>query len=41
MTSDAVIDRVVQEMRGLKFEIIATNLSPEQERKLHEAFGLI
>jgi uncharacterized membrane protein len=40
MTSDAVMDQVVQEMRGLKFEIIATNLSAEQERKLRDAFGL-
>lgn len=40
MTSHAVIDRVVEGMRGLKFEIIATNLSQEQERKLREAFGL-
>src|SRR5262249_36782518 len=35
MTSDAVMDRVVEAMKGVKFEIIATNLSKEQEQKLH------
>jgi uncharacterized membrane protein len=39
MTSDAVMDRVVDAMKGVKFEIIATNLSKEQEHKLREAFG--
>jgi uncharacterized membrane protein len=39
MTSDAVMDRVVEKMKGVKFEIIATNLSKEQEHKLREAFG--
>lgn len=39
MTSDAVVDRVADEMKNMKFEIIATNLSKEQEAKLHEAFG--
>jgi uncharacterized membrane protein len=39
MTSDAVMDRVVEAMKGVKFEIIATNLSREQEQKLREAFG--
>ena len=39
MTSDAVIDRVAAAMKNLKFEIIATNLSAEQERKLREAFA--
>jgi uncharacterized membrane protein len=39
MTSDAVMDRVVESMKSLKFEIIATNLSHEQEQKLREAFG--
>jgi uncharacterized membrane protein len=38
MTSDAVMDRVVDAMKGVKFEIIATNLSKEQEQKLREAF---
>src|SRR5262249_17761640 len=39
MTSEAVLDRVVDEMKHVKFEIIATNLSKEQEQKLREAFG--
>ena len=39
MTSDAVIDRVVDALRDVKFEIIATNLSKDQEQKLREAFG--
>jgi uncharacterized membrane protein len=39
MTSDAVMDRVVEAMKGVQFEIIATNLSHEQEQKLREAFG--
>jgi uncharacterized membrane protein len=39
MTSEAVLDRAVEAMKGVKFEIIATNLSHEQEKKLREAFG--
>lgn len=39
MTSDAVVDRVVEALRDVKFEIIATNLSKDQEQKLREAFG--
>jgi uncharacterized membrane protein len=39
MTSEAVTDRVVEQMKNLKFEIIATNLSKDQEKKLFEAFG--
>jgi uncharacterized membrane protein len=39
MTSDAVLDRVVDQMKSMKFEIIATNLSMAQEAKLREAFG--
>jgi len=39
MTSDAVVDRVADAMKGDKFEIIATNLSHDQEQKLREAFG--
>jgi uncharacterized membrane protein len=39
MTSDAVMDRVVEEMKNVKFEVIATNLSKEQEQKLREAFA--
>lgn len=39
MTSEAVMDRVVEALKDAKFEIIATNLSKEQEQKLREAFG--
>jgi uncharacterized membrane protein len=39
MTSEAVMDQVVEAMKGVHFEIIATNLSKEQEQKLREAFG--
>jgi uncharacterized membrane protein len=39
MTSDAVMDRVSDRLKGTKFEIIATNLSKEQEEQLREAFA--
>lgn len=39
MTSEAVTDRVVEGMKGMQFEIIATNLSKDEEQKLREAFG--
>ena len=41
MTSGAVQDKVTEAIkaRGLKFEIIATNLSKEQEDKLKAAFA--
>ena len=39
MTSDAVQDRVAEELKNLKFELIASNLSKEQEAKLREAFA--
>ena len=39
MTSDAVQDRVIERVKDLKFEIIATNLSKAQKQKLLEAFG--
>jgi uncharacterized membrane protein len=38
MTTDAVIDRVAQAMSNRNFEIIATNLSQDQERRLRDAF---
>ena len=38
MTSDAVMDRVVKEMKSIEFELIATNLSSQQERELRELF---
>ena len=39
MTSDAVEDRVVEAMKQSKFEIIATNLSKEEEEKMRTAFA--
>ena len=39
MTSDAVMDRVSERMKDSKFEVIATNLSKEQEEKLRELFA--
>lgn len=39
MTTDAVLDRVADAMKAVKFEIISTNLSKEQEQKLREAFA--
>jgi len=38
MTSEAVIDRVVDAMKASKPEIIATNLSKDQENKLQDGF---
>jgi len=39
MTSGAVLDKVTDAMKGMQFEIIATNLSQEQEKQLREAFA--
>jgi uncharacterized membrane protein len=39
MTSDAVLDKVRGAFQEMKFEIMATNLSEEQEEKLRAAFG--
>jgi uncharacterized membrane protein len=39
MTSDAVIDRVAEAFQGIKFDLVATNLSKDQEQKLREAFA--
>jgi uncharacterized membrane protein len=39
MTSDAVVDRVAERLKGTTFDVIATNLSKEQEQKLREAFA--
>ncbi len=39
MTKDVVLDKVSEEMKDMDFEIIATNLSREQEEKLIEAFS--
>lgn len=39
MTSDAVLERVSERMKDTKFDIIATNLSQDQEDKLRELFA--
>ena len=39
MTSDAVRDKVAEAARGMNFEIIASNLSKEEEDKLRAAFA--
>jgi uncharacterized membrane protein len=39
LTSEAKLDKVVDELRQYDFEIISTNLSEEQEKKLREAFA--
>ena len=39
MTENAVLDRVADAMKVLKFEIFATNLSREQEQTLRDAFN--
>ncbi|KXS44664.1 MAG: hypothetical protein AWU59_370 [Methanolobus sp. T82-4] len=39
MTSGAVMDKVVDAMKDHKFELIASNLTKEQEEKLREAFA--
>ena len=39
MTSDAVEDKVVDAAKGLKFELIASNLSKEEEEKLRATFA--
>ncbi|MCC4771885.1 DUF1269 domain-containing protein [Methanosarcina sp. DH2] len=38
MTSDAVKDKVAEAARGMNFELIASNLSKEEEDKLRAAF---
>ena len=39
MTSDAVQDKVFEELKGFKFELIASNLTKEQEEQLMAAFS--
>ncbi len=39
MTSEAVLDKVAAAMKNKEFEIIATNLSTEQEQRLRDAFA--
>jgi uncharacterized membrane protein len=39
LTSGALVDRVIEELKQYDFDIISTNLSAEQEQKLREVFG--
>jgi len=39
MTTNAVVDRVVDELKGREFELVSTNLTKEQEDELRSAFG--
>jgi len=39
MTSGAVQDKVIAELKGFEFELIASNLTKEQEEQLMAAFG--
>jgi uncharacterized membrane protein len=39
ITADAVLDRLADAMKAMKFEIFATSLSKAQEQTLREAFA--
>jgi uncharacterized membrane protein len=39
MTSDAVQDKVTEQLKGMDFELIASNLTKEQEEQLMAAFA--
>jgi uncharacterized membrane protein len=39
MTTNAVVDRVVDELKNMDFELVSTNLSREQDEELRRAFG--
>ena len=39
MTTNAVVDRVIEELKGREFELVSTNLTKEQEDELRNAFG--
>ncbi len=39
LTSDAVMDKVTEQLKGEKFELIASNLTKEQEGELMAAFS--
>ena len=39
LSSGAVVDRIAEAVKGQQFEIIQTNLSKEQEDRLHAEFG--
>ena len=39
LTSDAVVDKVAEELKGMEFELIASNLTKEQEEELMATFS--
>jgi uncharacterized membrane protein len=39
MTEGAVKDKIVEELKGYEFELIASNLTKEQEEQLMSAFA--
>jgi uncharacterized membrane protein len=39
MTTNAVADKVIDRLKGQKFELISTNMTAEQEAQLREAFA--
>jgi len=39
MTEGAVLDKVTAELKGYEFELIASNLTAEQEEQLKAAFA--
>lgn len=39
LSSNAVVDRVIPELKGLSPEVISTNLSADDEQKLRDAFA--
>ena len=39
LTSDAVVDKVTAELKGMDMELIQSNLTAEQEAQLREAFS--
>jgi uncharacterized membrane protein len=39
LDSGAVVDRIRDEVKGMDFELIASNLSKDQEEKLRETFA--
>jgi uncharacterized membrane protein len=39
LTSDAVQDKMLDELKGFKFELISSNLTKEQEEQLKAAFA--
>ena len=39
LTSDAVADKVLDELKGFEFELIASNMTKEQEEQLMAAFA--